>query len=189
MRQPAGSSSRQPAGSSSGCCACLHAQRSDQEPNPHANGAFPLPPQVTGSARLNLSRWRHGFEPRWDFLPRSAAPRLGSRRMRSCEEAGRFCLAVTVCAGSSETAHPNERPFLSLGASRSVADRMSAHDRRPSSGMRGAGRCSRLWRELRPSGSTSPLPTGSSTRHEPWVKQKISGLGALYGFTLTRRRR
>jgi hypothetical protein len=28
---------------------------------------FSGPPQVTESARFNLSRWRHGFEPRWDY--------------------------------------------------------------------------------------------------------------------------
>ena len=39
----------------------------DPEPNPQVNSLISLPPQVTGSAQLNLSRWRHGFEPRWDY--------------------------------------------------------------------------------------------------------------------------
>ena len=43
------------------------ATRIDQERNPQVSGAFQRSPQVTGSARLNLSRWRHGFEPRWDY--------------------------------------------------------------------------------------------------------------------------
>jgi hypothetical protein len=37
------------------------------EPNSPVRDPFPPPPQVTDSARLNLSRWRHGFEPRWDY--------------------------------------------------------------------------------------------------------------------------
>ena len=43
------------------------ATRIDQERNPQVSGAFQRSPQVTESARLNLSRWRHGFEPRWDY--------------------------------------------------------------------------------------------------------------------------
>jgi hypothetical protein len=43
------------------------ATRIDQERNPQVSGAFQPSPQVTESARLNLSRWRHGFEPRWDY--------------------------------------------------------------------------------------------------------------------------
>jgi hypothetical protein len=39
----------------------------DPEPDPQVNGLIPLPPQVTGSARPNLSRWRHGFKSRWDY--------------------------------------------------------------------------------------------------------------------------
>jgi hypothetical protein len=35
--------------------------------NPEVSGPFRVPLQVTESARLNLSRWRHGFEPRWDY--------------------------------------------------------------------------------------------------------------------------
>jgi hypothetical protein len=41
--------------------------RIDPEPNSQVSDPFPPPPQVTDSARLNLSRWRHGFEPRWDY--------------------------------------------------------------------------------------------------------------------------
>jgi hypothetical protein len=43
------------------------ATRFDQELNPQISGPSRVPPQVTESARLNLSRWRHGFEPRWDY--------------------------------------------------------------------------------------------------------------------------
>src|SRR5215216_3116880 len=39
------------------------ATRIDQELNPPVSGTFQRPPQVTESARLNHSRWRHGFEP------------------------------------------------------------------------------------------------------------------------------
>ena len=46
------------------------ATRIDQERNPQVSGAFQRSPQVTGSARLNLSRWRHEFEPRWDYQVR-----------------------------------------------------------------------------------------------------------------------
>jgi len=46
------------------------ATRIDQERNPQVSGAFQRSPQVRGSARLNLSRWRHGFEPRWDYQVR-----------------------------------------------------------------------------------------------------------------------
>jgi len=43
------------------------ATRVNQERNPQVSGDFHRSPQVTESARLNLSRWRHGFEPRWDY--------------------------------------------------------------------------------------------------------------------------
>jgi hypothetical protein len=43
------------------------ATRNNRELNPQVSRLFPRPPQVTGSAMLNLSRWRHGFEPRWDY--------------------------------------------------------------------------------------------------------------------------
>src|SRR6266508_2869524 len=43
------------------------ATRFDQELNPQISGPSRVPPQVTESARLNLSRWRHGFESRWDY--------------------------------------------------------------------------------------------------------------------------
>jgi hypothetical protein len=41
--------------------------RIDPESNSQVSAPFPPPPQITDSARLNLSRWRHGFEPRWDY--------------------------------------------------------------------------------------------------------------------------
>ena len=47
----------------------------DRELNPHVIGPITPPPQLTEPTRLNLSRWRHGFEPRWDYTeqPRSEA--------------------------------------------------------------------------------------------------------------------
>src|SRR6266511_3815506 len=39
----------------------------DPEPDPQVDGLIPLPPQVTRSARLNLSRWRHGLKCLWDY--------------------------------------------------------------------------------------------------------------------------
>ncbi len=39
----------------------------DRGLNPQIRSLFPPPPQVTGSATLNLSRWRHGFKSRWDY--------------------------------------------------------------------------------------------------------------------------
>jgi hypothetical protein len=37
----------------------------DREPNRPVDGPLRAPMQVTEPAGLNLSRWRHGFEPRW----------------------------------------------------------------------------------------------------------------------------
>jgi hypothetical protein len=39
----------------------------DEELNQQVSDPFPPPPQVRELARLNLSRWRHGFEPRLDY--------------------------------------------------------------------------------------------------------------------------
>ena len=39
----------------------------DPEPDPQVNGLFVPPLHVSGSAGLNLSRWRHGFKSRWDY--------------------------------------------------------------------------------------------------------------------------
>ncbi len=44
----------------------------DQELNPQVSRPLRVPPQVTESARLNLSRWRHGFKSRWDYEPELA---------------------------------------------------------------------------------------------------------------------
>jgi hypothetical protein len=56
------------------------ATRSDQKPNPYVSGTPPPPPQIMGSARLNLSRWRNGFEPRWDSRYPRRWPVWRSRR-------------------------------------------------------------------------------------------------------------
>jgi hypothetical protein len=73
----------------------------DPEPDPQVNGLIPLPPQVTGSARPNLSRWRHGFKSRWDYERKSARsghrcwidrlvePRLKRRTSREYPESDR----------------------------------------------------------------------------------------------------
>jgi hypothetical protein len=45
----------------------------DPEPNRQVDGLIPLPPQVTRSARLNLSRWRHGFKSRWEYQVRASS--------------------------------------------------------------------------------------------------------------------
>jgi hypothetical protein len=39
----------------------------DQELMPQVSGPIPPAPLVTEPARLNLSRWRHGFKSRWDY--------------------------------------------------------------------------------------------------------------------------
>jgi hypothetical protein len=39
----------------------------DRKVNPQVNTPFRPPQQVTDSVRSTLSRWRHGFEPRWDY--------------------------------------------------------------------------------------------------------------------------
>jgi hypothetical protein len=51
---------------------------SNPEPKPHVSGHVRPEPQVTDSARTTLSRWRHGFEPRWDY--RREAPGQGTGR-------------------------------------------------------------------------------------------------------------
>jgi hypothetical protein len=38
-----------------------------REANPQADGHLMASPQVAKSAPRTLSRWRHGFEPRWDY--------------------------------------------------------------------------------------------------------------------------
>jgi hypothetical protein len=40
------------------------------------NGLIPLPQQVTESGPGTLSRWRHGFEPRWDYAGQRPYPRV-----------------------------------------------------------------------------------------------------------------
>ena len=40
---------------------------SDREPNRQVDDPLRPAMQVTEPAGLNLSRWRHGFEPRWDY--------------------------------------------------------------------------------------------------------------------------
>jgi hypothetical protein len=38
-----------------------------REANPQVEGRFIASPQVMESGSRTLSRWRHGFEPRWDY--------------------------------------------------------------------------------------------------------------------------
>src|SRR6266511_2412779 len=62
----------------------------DPEPYPQVNGPFRPPLQVMEPARLNLSRWRHGFKSRWDYagqrpcsgVPMASGPALAPRRTR-----------------------------------------------------------------------------------------------------------
>jgi hypothetical protein len=39
---------------------------------------IPPPPQVTDSTLTTLSRWRHGFEPRWDYTEKRRSETLFS---------------------------------------------------------------------------------------------------------------
>jgi hypothetical protein len=43
---------------------------------------FPPPALVTDSARTTLSRWRHGFEPRWDYTEKRRSEALSSLKRR-----------------------------------------------------------------------------------------------------------
>ena len=43
------------------------ATQDEQNPKQQVSGCFPRKPQVTDLAPVTLSRWRHGFEPRWDY--------------------------------------------------------------------------------------------------------------------------
>jgi hypothetical protein len=43
----------------------------DRKLHPQVSAPFRPPPQVTNSVRGTLSRWRHGFEPRWDYERRT----------------------------------------------------------------------------------------------------------------------
>jgi len=83
----------------------------DPEPNPQVNGLIPLLPQVTGSARLNLSRWRHGFEPRWDY-----------QRKRPC---------VVSQLGQISGAIDDVVPVTALRSSELVVDGLPAHPEFP----------------------------------------------------------
>jgi hypothetical protein len=56
----------------------------DRKLNPRVSAPFPPPPQVTCSTPTTLSRWRHGFEPRWDY--KHKAPGQGT----SPESVGRL---------------------------------------------------------------------------------------------------
>jgi hypothetical protein len=108
----------------------------DWELNPHVRGLFPPPPQVTELARVNLSRWRHGFEPRWDYeeqcsvrsgfstcpsgftsgasieCARRAAP--ASRTPHRTRDTGNCCRASTACARRAAPASrtPLRRPDM-----------------------------------------------------------------------------
>ena len=50
----------------------------DRKVNPQVNTPFRPPQQVTDSVRSTLSRWRHGFEPRWDYQVRGRISSVGS---------------------------------------------------------------------------------------------------------------
>jgi hypothetical protein len=46
----------------------------DRKLNPQVSIPFPPPALVTDSTRTTLSRWRHGFEPRWDYAGQGSGP-------------------------------------------------------------------------------------------------------------------
>ncbi len=54
------------------------ATTSNPEPKPQVSGHVRPEPQVTDSARTTLSRWRHGFEPRWDYSRKRAGHGLSA---------------------------------------------------------------------------------------------------------------
>jgi hypothetical protein len=58
------------------------ATRNDQELNQLVSGPFRANPQVTQSARGTLSRWRHAFEPRWDYTEERRSEALSSLKRR-----------------------------------------------------------------------------------------------------------
>jgi hypothetical protein len=84
------------------------ATRIERNWNPQVGGAFQRLPQVTGSARLNLSRWRHGFKSRWDYAGQSPyrglawayGPALAPARPRGPHVAG--CLPVWGLSGGQK---------------------------------------------------------------------------------------
>jgi hypothetical protein len=54
----------------------------DRELNPHVIGPITPPPPLTEPTRLNLSRWRHGFEPRWDYTEKRRSEALSNLKRR-----------------------------------------------------------------------------------------------------------
>jgi hypothetical protein len=58
------------------------ATRGNPEPKEQVRGRFRDSPQVARTARPTLSRWRHGFEPRWDYHAKHEGHRPSSGRRR-----------------------------------------------------------------------------------------------------------
>jgi hypothetical protein len=52
--------------------------KSPREPNPQVEGHLVASPQVVKSGPRTLSRWRHGFEPRWDYKEKRRSEALSS---------------------------------------------------------------------------------------------------------------
>jgi hypothetical protein len=58
---------------------------------PQVRSRFGVPPQVARPAARTLSRWRHGFKSRWDYLldsTRSTEAQSKTRRLRLVPGAG-----------------------------------------------------------------------------------------------------
>jgi hypothetical protein len=83
-----------------------------------SSSLFPPPPQVTGSARLNLSRWRHGFKSRWDYAGKR--PCSGSR----------WCVALHWPRGVHEASRLGGRrrpPSVTPSTASSLAAGLGVH--------------------------------------------------------------
>jgi hypothetical protein len=75
--------------------------------NPQVRSQIRASPQVAKSAPRTLSRWRHGFEPRWDYHAKRAGhrpsldrcrPRTGDFRARLIPRISRGRSELAICA-------------------------------------------------------------------------------------------
>jgi hypothetical protein len=78
----------------------------DRKLNPQVSVPFPPLALVTDSARTTLSRWRHGFEPRWDYKQRCRSE--GMFRL-SIESAGPFVPHLSRGRPRHVTTEPAEK--------------------------------------------------------------------------------
>jgi len=91
----------------------------DEDVNLQVSGPFLPPPQAVESTRSALSRWRHGFEPRWDYQEET---RRRSSRLRPGQGAHTGFHATTKVGSStlSGLGRPSLVPHLSRGRRRHV---------------------------------------------------------------------